>query len=70
MKTLGLSLTFVSALTTYIDFSYQILVLPPPSLTPFLQFLLPESYRLRFSNKVQASIPMEEIYSPRTTVLE
>lgn len=57
MKTLGLSLTFVSALLLLILIFLSNLgppPPPPPSLTPFLQFLLPESYRLRFSNKVQA----------------
>ena len=55
MKTLRLSLTFVSA------FLLLILILLSnldsfffPSLTPFLQFLLPESYRFHLSNKVQA----------------
>lgn len=55
MKTLGLSLTFVSTLLLLILILLSNLGPSPlPSLTPFLQFLLLESYRLRFSNKVQA----------------
>ena len=72
MKTLGLSLTFVSTLLLLI----LILLLnlgpspaPTPSLTPFLQFLLPESLQASSFQQSPGSPYLWKRSSPWTTVL-